>query len=89
MATREDLEIWLIDALTALGGRGSIIDVCKHIWMQHEADLKSSGDLFFTWQYDVRWAANRLRRKKVMRSVEESPAHVWELVPATTDKRAS
>jgi hypothetical protein len=24
-----------------------------------------------------------------MRSVEESPAHVWELVPAATDKRAS
>ena len=82
MATREDSDIWLIDALTALGGRGSIVDVCKYIWGQHEADLRSSGNLFYIWQYVIRWSANRLRRKKIMRSVEESPAHVWELAPS-------
>ncbi|MFB3916805.1 MAG: hypothetical protein ACE14M_08750 [Terriglobales bacterium] len=82
MATREDLEHWLTEALAASGGSASIVEVCKYIWANHEADLKDYGDLFYTWQYDVRWAANRLRRKKVMRSVEQSPPHVWELAPS-------
>ncbi len=88
MATREDLEGWLINALTGLGGSGSIIDICKHIWEQHETDLKNSGNLLYTWQYDVRWTANRLRRKKIMRSVEESPPHVWQLAPSAAAKAA-
>jgi hypothetical protein len=82
MATREDLDAWLIDILTALGGSASIVDVCKYVWEHHEADLKNSGNLFYIWQYVIRWSATRLRRKKIMRSVEDSPAHVWELAPS-------
>jgi hypothetical protein len=89
MATREDLDGWLIDALTRLGGSGSIVDICKHIWEQHETELKNSGNLLYTWQYDVRWAANRLRRKKIMRSVEDTPPHFWELAPSSAAKAAS
>ena len=81
MATRNELDEWLVDALKALGGSGSIVKVCKHIWEEHEEELRKSGDLLYKWQYDVRWAANRPRRKKIMRSVEQSPPHVWELVP--------
>jgi hypothetical protein len=81
MATREDLEGWLIEGLAELGGRGSIVEVCKHIWEHHESDLRASSDLFYTWQYDVRWAANRLRHGGRMKSVEQSDPHVWELVP--------
>jgi hypothetical protein len=89
MATREDLDGWLIDALKSLGGRGSIVDLCKHVWEQHETELKNSDSLLYTWQYDVRWAANRLRRKKIMRSVEDSPPHYWELAPSSTTMAAS
>ena len=81
MRTREDLEGWLVEALTALGGRGSIVEVCKRIWELHEPDLRASADLFYTWQYDVRWTANRLRRRGGMKSVEQSDPHVWELAP--------
>lgn len=79
MATRDDLEAWLVDAFRALGGRGRIVDLCKHIWENHEEELRNSGELFYTWQYDVRWAANRLRRKKVMKAQEVSPKGLWEL----------
>jgi hypothetical protein len=89
MATREDLDGWLVDAIAALGGTASIVDACKMIWEEHEDELKGSGSLFYTWQYDVRWAANRLRRKKIMRSVEESPPHVWELVTSSAARAAS
>lgn len=61
MATRNDLVKWVYDALVTFGGGGTIIEVARHIWQQHEADLARSGDLLFTWQYDMRWAAQKLR----------------------------
>jgi hypothetical protein len=79
MATQEDLDIWLIEALRALGGSGTVIQVSKYVWEQHETELRASGDLFYKWQYVIRWSANRMRRKKTMKSVEESPPHLWEL----------
>lgn len=79
MATRHDLPDWLLDALRAQGGRASIVEVCKHIWRNHEDDLRSSGDLFYSWQYDIRWAATFLRKEGLMRDKDVSPRGVWEL----------
>ncbi|MBY4676191.1 hypothetical protein [Marinobacterium arenosum] len=79
MATKHDLQDWVHHALKELGGRGRLIDVAKTIWKNHEAELRSSGDLFFTWQYDMRWAANRLRHSGIMRPADVSPTGVWEL----------
>jgi hypothetical protein len=62
MATREDLRVWLVSALKAQGGRSSVVEICKHVWENHHDELESSGDLFFTWQYDIRWIATSLRR---------------------------
>lgn len=80
MATKHDLQDRVQKALKRIGGRGTLTDVAKEIWRAHESDLRSSGDLFFTWQYDMRWAANRLRRSGIMRSVAASPTGVWVLV---------
>jgi hypothetical protein len=79
VADKEDLVNWLLEALMSLGGRGGIAEIARHIWDHHEHDLRSSGDLFFTWQYDLRWAANKLRRQYVMRDAEDSPRGIWEL----------
>jgi hypothetical protein len=69
MIDRRLLRDWLVEALKANGGKAGIVQVCKTIWERHEGELRSSGDLFFTWQYDVRGAANRLRRSRVMKSI--------------------
>lgn len=61
MLTRDVLEDWVLNALVASGGVGSPASVAKHIWEHHRADLEGAGDLFYTWQYDMRWAAQRLR----------------------------
>ena len=61
MATKHDLQLWVIDAVTAHGGSATVIDVSKWIWNNRRAELESSGDLFYTWQYDMRWAAHVLR----------------------------
>jgi hypothetical protein len=79
VASKYDLADWLYNALKANNGKGTIVQLCKHIWINHEDDLLNSGDLFFTWQYDVRWAANELRRSGKMKPVDLSPKGVWEL----------
>jgi len=61
MADRSSLKAWVLHALRELGGTGTIVDVCKIVWRDHHDELEASGDLFFTWQYDIRWAAQYLR----------------------------
>jgi hypothetical protein len=80
MARREDLRKWLSEALEANNGSASIVEVCKYVWENYENELRRSGGLFFTWQYDIRWAANRLRKEGIMRAADSSPKGIWELV---------
>ena len=80
MAYREELRDWLIEALKANKGSASIVEVCKYVWDNYENQLRRSGDLFFTWQYDIRWAATQLRKEGIMRAVSSSPKGIWELV---------
>jgi hypothetical protein len=79
MAMKCDLETWVFDALKALGGSAKLVDVSKKIWEMHKGELEVSGPLFYTWQYDTRWAANQLRRKGLMKNADLSPKGTWEL----------
>jgi hypothetical protein len=79
MAVKEDLQTWVVDALQALGRRATVVEVSRHVWAQHEAELRTSGDLFYTWQYDIRWAAHQLRLHGVLKPAEVSPRGIWEL----------
>ena len=79
MATKHDLLDWLAAALQRLGGSATIVDVCRELWQEHEPELRLSGDLFYTWQYDVRWAAYELRKSGRMKPDSESPSGIWEL----------
>lgn len=80
MADRNDLVSWLKEALDALGGSASIVEICRHVWETRRSELERSGDLFYTWQYDIRWAATKLRQAGVIKPANESPSGVWELV---------
>lgn len=77
--TRQDLPNKLENILKSIGGKGSIVEVCKAFWGKYEDDLRESGDLFYTWQYDIRWAATELRKNKKMKSAETSEKGIWEL----------
>jgi hypothetical protein len=76
-ATKENLKAWVVEALRARGGRAHLVDVAKHIWKHHRTDLEDSGDLFYRWQYDMRWAANILRNEGVLLGVEDLPRGYW------------
>lgn len=77
MATKNDLKDWIVDALRHLGGRGRIMS--KHIWDQHENDLRASGPLFYTWQYDMRWAGQKLQKEGRLSKAGKN--YTWFLTP--------
>jgi hypothetical protein len=79
MASKADLRDWVMEAIDALGGGGTVVEVCREVWNRHESDLEMSGDLFFTWQYDIRWAAQDLRDQGRLMSASEAPRGVWAL----------
>ena len=65
------------DALRRNSGELRLIEVAKDIWTHHEKDLKSSGDLFFSWQYDMRWAATALRKAGEIEAATDRG--IWKL----------
>jgi hypothetical protein len=79
MLSRADLEDFAVQALKAHQGHASIAEIRRFVWENYEAQLRQSSDLFYTWQYDIRWAATRLRKRGIIRPAESSPAGVWEL----------
>jgi hypothetical protein len=79
MATKYDLDGWIVEALHKLGGSGPIPRICEAVWNAHEQELRASGDLFYVWQYDIRWAAQRLRDGKVLVANGTEPRGIWRL----------
>jgi hypothetical protein len=78
-ATKYELDEWVVEALSELEGSASLVDICRVIWRDHRAELEMSGDLLYTWQYDARWSAHRLRMTARLKPAHESPRGVWEL----------
>lgn len=77
MSTEIALEDFVIEALRALGGEARIVQIAKHIWDNLEGELRSSGDLFYTWQYMMRWSGKRLVDKGVIE--KNASRRVWIL----------
>lgn len=79
MATRHDLTGWVIEALRALKGHGSIPQVSREVCSAHEDELRASGDLFYTWQYEIRWAAQKLRNNGTLAPAPRGQNRGWSL----------
>jgi len=56
------------------------VDVAKDIWTHHEEELKASGKLFYTWQYEMRWAAQKLRDAHKLAYSKTGRQQVWQLI---------
>ncbi len=77
MVSREQLKEWVVEALVELGGEARQIEVAKVVWRRHEQQLRDSGDIFYRWQYDIRWAATALRKEG--RLAENPRGKPWRL----------
>jgi hypothetical protein len=42
MLTRDDLQIWVLEALKKLGGKARIKEVAKEIWNEHRPELEAN-----------------------------------------------
>jgi hypothetical protein len=67
---------WVLEELRKAGGKATILYLAKEVWSQHEREIRASGKLLYTWQYDMRWAAHELRKQ-------------GKLAPATSTQRGS
>ena len=77
--TREDLKNAVIDAIKSHGGKATVVQVAKYIWENYEDKLRGSGDFFYKWQYETRWAANILRNEGLLEPVDATPKGVWAI----------
>ncbi len=80
MKTRKDLCPWIIEALGPLGGSARIDKIKEYIWTHHADEIRDSGNLHFTWNEDILWAATQLRSKGVLKKSSDTPKSVWALV---------
>jgi hypothetical protein len=79
MSKRDIFLDWIIDAIRAHGGSAKIAVICKHVWDNHENDLRRMGDMLYTWQYDIRWAGLKLRQNGRLRPSNQTPKGIWIL----------
>ncbi len=79
MLTRDDLMNIVVEALRANGGRADVVAVSRYIWQKYEEQLRESENLLYTWQYDVRWAAHKLRGTGVLKQMHNDRRKPWEL----------
>jgi hypothetical protein len=52
-------------------------DLQACVWDQHEQELRDSGNLFYTWGYDIRWAGQWLRDNEYLLPKEACKRGVW------------
>jgi hypothetical protein len=70
---------WLKDALVTLGGSARIAQVIDEIYRCHRSEITGSGEFEQKWTYEVRWAADILRKAGIMKAARVCPKGVWEL----------
>lgn len=69
----------VVAALEHHGGMATTIEVAEFIWANYEQELQRSGDLFFRWQYVMRWSATTLRKDGVMLDAADCERGTWAL----------
>jgi hypothetical protein len=77
--TRKDLCDWIVEALNELNGSAQIRQVREYIWKRHGEEITSSGNLHFTWNDDIMWAATQLRAKGLLKNAKATSKNVWAL----------
>lgn len=82
MVSRTVFRVWVVEALQASAGSAKPLDVSKAVWKMHEETLREMPDLFFTWQYDLRWAALQLRKAGYIEPVAGKRNLPWTLTSA-------
>jgi hypothetical protein len=76
---RADFVDPVLAAIVHHGGRATIVQIAKYIWDNYEPRLRSSGDVFYTWQYEMRWAGDELVKLGKIVKHKTVPG-IWEAI---------
>ena len=79
MVTKQILEKMIIEAIKKSSGKASVLEVSKFIWDKYQDDLLKSGNILYTWQYDIRWVAVKLRERGILKQAASNKRGVWQL----------
>lgn len=87
--TRKDLPDILYQLIKELGESATMMTIFRKFWKDHKSELNENDDFFYTWNYDIRWAATKLRKEGRMKNASRqenthglnaSPNGVWEII---------
>ncbi len=83
MNSAQILQSWLLEGLTAAGGSATPTDVSKQVWARHRGELESAGDLFYTWQIELRGTAEALAGSGIVR-IDDAGTWILQADAAST-----
>ena len=86
MGKKAILNDWAVEATRHFGGSAHHLDIAKWIWDNKRDELFNMGDLFYTWQYDLRWSGTNLRQAGVLKPASECASGTWILNSIVADK---
>ena len=79
-SNRVIMKDWVLSALKSIGGEAKIVEIAKVVWEENWPTIEKRGDMLYTWQYDMRWAADILRREGHLRPTSQKKNRgVWEI----------
>jgi len=71
---REDLPDILYNIIKSFpNGSATMQQIFRRFWNLYKKKLNEADDIFYTWNYEIRWAATELRKQGRMK-----PAHSRE-----------
>lgn len=73
-----DFDLALVKTLGRLGGSATPLAASRMLFKRYEKRLRKSGDVFYTWQGDLKAVATRLRKMEVLKPAKAAPGK-WEL----------
>ena len=86
MLTRQYLKEIVVEAIKANGGQSTDVQIAQYIWQHYEPKLRESGDLFFTWQYDIRWAVPTLRKSGILEKHDKNSGAKKSVIKLSKDQ---
>lgn len=64
METTPGMHQWIAEALADDDCGRDALSVSRHVWEHHEQELRDAGDLFWTWQIELRDALAALQEQR-------------------------
>lgn len=82
-SSRQMMLDWVVEALEGLGRSATIREICKYVWEKDEYrdEILANEKLTYTWQYDIRWTGDILRREGKLLPTDSKHPGIWTLAP--------